>query len=1181
MAKNTERKSVGYSTSITIGGKKYNSFEIASQMNTNMKEVHTVTGMEHAPRMVGKELRNEAGIRQTDMSLHQSSSYDYSQRRVQTEAARSSSPSVSSSYERTQPESQYRSQPEYSSAYSSYSQPESNYNYEQRRIHTDNIQTSSQIESFSYERAQSLSQSQSQYKTEDLVYRSSNAESRSNMTEALGYSVNSQATRVQTMESGSGYSYNNRAEQSQSEHSSYYSSYSQPSGNYNHQQKRIHTDNIQTASQMEASSYERVQEHNLSQAQYSTENLIYCSSDVESKSNMTEALGYNVSSQTSRIHTLEPGSSFRESVGQAERSSDQSMRAASYNAPAGYYNHEKNRIHTDNIQTASQREAESQERAMERNLSQSRYNTENLIYHSSDVESRGTMAEALGNEVRYKKGRIMTEEEGGILKERFDNRKARIRGDHLETSAMKKHASVDRVMKQTKSLQGNNVMTSKSMQSMMTQGMQMVGGLKMLDTIDQNRAKDEDESFADSMMPIIKTAIKAGIVVNAVGTISNYTTGSNRSLLHPEEEEKTTGAATGALIGGVAGGLTPSKHLSWYEGKKKGDYIRSFSSKKGTSSRSWGLSDNATVSENSGLFGMLGGEEDGLIGNLSSDNLMVNKWTINTGIQNKVTTGRTIQTAVGAGMGMGGIAAMWNPMAGMWKNSLLKQWNSLKNKITSFFTDPAESLTSSLFDFGKMIGAGALVPILIVVIAFSGGSSAMNIPLLATSSFFGGLFDRDNGDGTTTEINVKEFLENTTYGVPYLRTKYINDLLDEITDLKKPFPFGSGYHIVRLKFDDNTSYTGQTYDEISAVFYSETDLVNMIQPIFNAYILMEYNLQPTQAQARDALKNIFDALIVKESADGATEYCGQDIATGEGTANAVASACGKRHALNTCPNVKTETHTSYTYSCCDSKKCDGHEGECEADCPEDCTIDHPDYTCLGCKFNSCSGHKLCDGHKVKNLHLKLDGIYLLLDKYFYDPIEQLEGLGSPSEADKIKLQTLKDCLEICEEMMKLVFEGFGDLTKAELMAVEMIPGSRPDGDAIIQIALAQVGYAGGNKFWRYMGYTERVEWCACFVSWCMNEVEHGEVRYASCEYGGKPYFQGINQWKDGSYTDLAKGDVIFFDWEGDGVADHTGLVAGKDASYVYTIEGNSGDAVKIKKYQLGASVIHGYGLMHW
>ena len=55
----------------------------------------------------------------------------------------------------------------------------------------------------------------------------------------------------------------------------------------------------------------------------------------------------------------------------------------------------------------------------------------------------------------------------------------------------------------------------------------------------------------------------------------------------------------------------------------------------------------------------------------------------------------------------------------------------------------------------------------------------------------------------------------------------------------------------------------------------------------------------------------------------------------------------------------------------------------------------------------------------------------------------------------------------------------------------------------------------------------------------------------------------------------------FLDWDLDGSADHVGIVVGTDGSRVYTVEGNSGDACKIKSYDLNYECIKGYGLMNW
>ena len=80
---------------------------------------------------------------------------------------------------------------------------------------------------------------------------------------------------------------------------------------------------------------------------------------------------------------------------------------------------------------------------------------------------------------------------------------------------------------------------------------------------------------------------------------------------------------------------------------------------------------------------------------------------------------------------------------------------------------------------------------------------------------------------------------------------------------------------------------------------------------------------------------------------------------------------------------------------------------------------------------------------------------------------------------------------------------------------------------------------------------------------------------------GVPWFQSRGQWGARGYENIAPGDAIFFDWDLDGTADHVGIVIGTDGSRVYTVEGNSGDACKIKSYDLNYQSIKGYGLMNW
>ena len=134
--------------------------------------------------------------------------------------------------------------------------------------------------------------------------------------------------------------------------------------------------------------------------------------------------------------------------------------------------------------------------------------------------------------------------------------------------------------------------------------------------------------------------------------------------------------------------------------------------------------------------------------------------------------------------------------------------------------------------------------------------------------------------------------------------------------------------------------------------------------------------------------------------------------------------------------------------------------------------------------------------------------------------------------------------------------------------------------AIVEVALTQLGNEGGQPYWSWYGFEGRVEWCACFVSWCADQcgyIESGIIpKFAGCVDGAN-WFKGNGQWKDRSY-EPSTGDIIFFDWEGDGETDHVGIVEKCENGVVYTVEGNSGDACRQKQYTVGSSSIYGYGV---
>ena len=165
----------------------------------------------------------------------------------------------------------------------------------------------------------------------------------------------------------------------------------------------------------------------------------------------------------------------------------------------------------------------------------------------------------------------------------------------------------------------------------------------------------------------------------------------------------------------------------------------------------------------------------------------------------------------------------------------------------------------------------------------------------------------------------------------------------------------------------------------------------------------------------------------------------------------------------------------------------------------------------------------------------------------------------------------------------LIFGGGSpDVSASEdLSGVQFVNGTRPGNTAIVDLAKRQVGNVGGQPYWSWYGFNSRVEWCACFVSWCYGQMGLSEPRFAACQSQGIPWFTSRGQWGARGYENIAPGDAIFFDWDLDGSADHVGLVIGTDGSRVYTVEGNSGDACKIKSYPLDYACIKGYGLMNW
>ena len=168
-------------------------------------------------------------------------------------------------------------------------------------------------------------------------------------------------------------------------------------------------------------------------------------------------------------------------------------------------------------------------------------------------------------------------------------------------------------------------------------------------------------------------------------------------------------------------------------------------------------------------------------------------------------------------------------------------------------------------------------------------------------------------------------------------------------------------------------------------------------------------------------------------------------------------------------------------------------------------------------------------------------------------------------ADKSKVS------EVADESAQDVAEEQSEPAREFINVAEDTP--------FLNVAMGEIGNVGGEKFWSWYGFGSRVSWCACYVSWCENQVGYqsdGKAPSFAVVTDGIDWFKARGQWLDSDATPSA-GDLIFFDWEKDGYRDHVGIVTAVRGDKVFAVEGNSSDRCRIKSYYIGDFPIEGYG----
>ena len=150
------------------------------------------------------------------------------------------------------------------------------------------------------------------------------------------------------------------------------------------------------------------------------------------------------------------------------------------------------------------------------------------------------------------------------------------------------------------------------------------------------------------------------------------------------------------------------------------------------------------------------------------------------------------------------------------------------------------------------------------------------------------------------------------------------------------------------------------------------------------------------------------------------------------------------------------------------------------------------------------------------------------------------------------------------------------LTEAKNRENQKEYGNSDISEDIIEFAKKYLGYneadGSADEFMKAHGMTSATPWCAGFVDYILENCgDYDKVADWYKNVGNKLYCpdvyasaQSANAVVDASQAQA--GDLVLFDWEGDGTKDHIGIVTDVSGGVIRTIEGNTSDQVAQREY---------------
>jgi hypothetical protein len=110
-------------------------------------------------------------------------------------------------------------------------------------------------------------------------------------------------------------------------------------------------------------------------------------------------------------------------------------------------------------------------------------------------------------------------------------------------------------------------------------------------------------------------------------------------------------------------------------------------------------------------------------------------------------------------------------------------------------------------------------------------------------------------------------------------------------------------------------------------------------------------------------------------------------------------------------------------------------------------------------------------------------------------------------------------------------------------------------------------------------------WCATFVSACAIKCGYTDIIPTECGCDEMiKLFKKLNSWVENDSYIPKPGDIIFYDWQDNGIgdnigaADHVGIVENVINNVIVVIEGNKNNAVERREIQINGRYIRGFGV---